>query len=294
MRRVAIVGFALSSRDKAPFTDPDVEIWGVNELYKAVPRIDVLFELHDRFWLTQKERNPDHLKWLQESTIPVYMLDHYEDIPKSIKFPIEPIVKEFGTYFTNSISYLIALAVYLRFDEIGIYGVDMATDSEYGTQRPSVEYFIGVAKGRGINVILPAECDLCKSMFMYGYHDNEITELAKKMKAREQELSGRIDQLSNQKTTTEAMLNQLLGARDDARYWARNWLYTAPGEQVRRAPEKTNIQFDERPSDEFISVFENHVNGRNPDSVVKLERLDDGTEVSEPPAEEPKGRKKKR
>ena len=272
-RRVAIVGFALSSRDKAPFTDPEVEIWGVNELYKAVPRIDVLFELHDRFWLTQKERNPEHLKWLQETSIPVYMLDHYEDIPRSIRFPIELIVKEFGTYFTNSISYLIALAIYLKFDEIGIYGVDMATDSEYGSQRPSVEYFIGVARGRGIDVILPAECDLCKTMHMYGYHDNEITELAKKVKAREQELQGRIQQLSQQKATTEAMLNQLLGARDDVLYWRRNWLYSTPGEQIERGTEKNILSFDEKPSDEFVDVFSQHVQARNPDNLVKLEHI---------------------
>lgn len=272
-RKVAIVGFALSSRDKAPFTDPDVEIWGVNELYKAVPRVDVLFELHDRFWLTQKERNPEHLKWLQETSIPVYMLDHYDDIPKSIRFPIEIITKEFGTYFTNSISYLIALAIYLKFDEIGVYGVDMATDSEYGSQRPSVEYFIGVAKGRGIDVIIPAECDLCKTMHMYGYHDNEITELAKKVKAREQELHGRIQQLSQQKETTEAMLNQLLGARDDVLYWRRNWLYSTPGEQVARGVEKNILSFDEKPGDEFVDVFSQHVQARNPDNLVKLEHI---------------------
>jgi hypothetical protein len=45
-KKVALVGFA-DSWKLAPFDDPTVDVWGLNELYKYVPRWDRWFELHD-------------------------------------------------------------------------------------------------------------------------------------------------------------------------------------------------------------------------------------------------------
>jgi hypothetical protein len=69
---------------------------------------------------------------------------------------------------------MIALAVYEGFKTIDIYGVDMAVGSEYGEQRPSCEYYIGIAKGKGIDIKLPAACDLLKSRFIYGFENDKI------------------------------------------------------------------------------------------------------------------------
>lgn len=38
----------------------------------------------------------------------------------------------------------------------------MAADDEYGYQRPNCEYLIGLARGRGIKVVIPDESPLCK------------------------------------------------------------------------------------------------------------------------------------
>lgn len=226
--KIAIVGYAPSSREKAPYDDKSWDIWGVNELYKIAPRVDVLFELHDKFWLTQKERNPKHLEWLKAAKIPIFMQEHYDDIPASVPYPKADIVNRFGTYFTNSISWMIALAVFVRPDEIGIWGVDMATEIEYQGQRPSVEYFIGWAQGAGIKVHLPAECDLLKSFFLYGYDDREITEMALKMRGRVQELDTRAKQYQANMASNQAAFNQMVGALDDTKYWMRTWVYGDP------------------------------------------------------------------
>jgi hypothetical protein len=97
------------------------------------------------------------------------------------------MVKEFGIqrtgmvspewrdgYFTNTISYMIALAIYEEFEVIEIYGVDMAVGTEYNEQRPSCEYYIGIAKGRGIDIKLPAACDLMKARHIYGFENDKI------------------------------------------------------------------------------------------------------------------------
>jgi hypothetical protein len=56
---------------------------------------------------------------------------------------------------------------------IGVFGCDYATGSEYGPQRGSAEYWLGVAEGRGVQVCLPPGCDLLnKPHLMYGYQSH--------------------------------------------------------------------------------------------------------------------------
>jgi hypothetical protein len=230
--KVAIVGFAPSSMGLAPFTDKSFEIWGVNDVYRVVPRVDVLFELHSYGLLTSKDKarvNGNHVEWLQNNkTVPVFMQRHYDDIPMSLPYPLEQVTDAFGRYFTNTISYEVALAILLGFKEIHLYGIDMATDSEYGDQRPSVEYFLGLAAGRGIKVYVPNECDLLKCWHLYGYEDVQAEQTAVRGKARLAELQNRINSYSQQELAARDAKNQMLGAADDSRYWLRNHQYNEP------------------------------------------------------------------
>lgn len=77
----------------------------------------------------------------------------YEEIPLSEPFPIEQCVKEFGwPYFTNTICYMIAYALLQKVKEIDIYGVNQAGSHEYTEERGGVEYWIGLANGRGVKM----------------------------------------------------------------------------------------------------------------------------------------------
>ena len=187
-KKIAIVGFA-GTKDLAPYADPSWEIWSVNNLYKFIPRTDRIFQLHTRESLQQDHHGmpgQEHLEYLQQATIPIIMQEHYEDIPASVAYPLEEMIEAYGiprigqehrkdAYFTNSVSFMLALAIYEGADVIGIYGVDMAVLSEYNEQRPSCEYYIGVAKGRGIEILLPTEADLLKTRWIYGYEDEKKT-----------------------------------------------------------------------------------------------------------------------
>ena len=190
--KVAIVGFA-GTRDQAPFNDPEFEVWTVNNLHNFVPRQDRIFQIHQRWEWQPAPGQPDHhgvtgehhIKYLQTCGIPVYGVDTYPDIPTSVRYPLEAIIEEFGVprtgrdngkdaYLTNSISFMIALAIYEGFKVIEIYGVDMAVGTEYNEQRPSCEYYLGIAKGRRIEVKIPASADLLKSRFIYGFEKEKI------------------------------------------------------------------------------------------------------------------------
>ncbi|MFH0957705.1 MAG: hypothetical protein V1897_03290, partial [Pseudomonadota bacterium] len=159
--KVAIVGFAPSSMADARvyFGDPAFEIWGINQLYIAFPAMAKhatrWFQIHTRREYDAAVRDHAHHKWLSEQTLfPIYMQGRDPEVPMSIPFPKDEIVNIFSRYFTNSISWEIALAIYEGFKEIHIYGVDMSTDAEYREQRPSCEYFVGWAKALGINVVI--------------------------------------------------------------------------------------------------------------------------------------------
>jgi hypothetical protein len=182
--KVAFVGFSTTTRHLAPFDLDTFEIWGVNNIYAYVPRIDVLFELHDKHEALTVKRHKDHYNWLKneakKQNIPVYMLAQYTEVPTSIAYPIKEIRAEFGDFFTTSIGYMLALAILMEYKEIHLYGIGAGDDAygEYIDQRENIAYYVGLARGRGIFVYIPPIATICKAPFLYGY---ENTNMAKRM-----------------------------------------------------------------------------------------------------------------
>lgn len=177
VKKVAIVGTAMTFKD-APYTDPSWELWGLNDHWNNMPRATRWFEAnYEAASVSPVSHQPNitRLDWLKKCPIPVYMEEAYKDVPMAVRYPFEEINDWVGeldpcgrNYFTNSVSYMIALAIYEGFDVIHLYGVDMAVGSEYEKQRPSCEFWLGVAKGLGIQLYIPDQSDLLKCMAPYG------------------------------------------------------------------------------------------------------------------------------
>lgn len=188
--KVAIVGFT-DHRDQALRLDPDEwEIWGLNELYRYMPveRFDRWFEVHDRAYLASDEDGRKHLEDLKGLDIPVYMQKCWGDIGPSVYFPARELTEVLGAeYFTNCPAWMIGLAIAMGYKAIHVYGVDMANDSELAYQRPCCEWWLGVARGMGIEIAVPPTSDLLKTFGLYGYKDVGH-ELAQKMQEREEYL----------------------------------------------------------------------------------------------------------
>ena len=226
--KVAIVGFA-GTKHLAPYDKPEeFEIWGMNDLFEHIPRWTRWFDIHDRElhkmdnYNTREGQKP-YIERLAALNCPVYMKEDYDIIPTSIKYPLELITEEYGlprienpaeksAYFTNSVSFMIALAVYEQFEEIWVYGVDMAVGSEYLEQRPSCEYYLGIAKGKGIPIYLPLESDLLKTRFIYGYEDEKKDAFDKKMEASISGMQERQAEIRRQREHFRDLDNQYIGA----------------------------------------------------------------------------------
>ena len=243
---MAIVGFAPDSRElvRQHYKDDDMDIWSLNELYMEMPdlaeRSDGWFQLHG--FEPHKVRDPDHPERLQLMTTTntdVYMWKKHRVVKDATEYPKDEILEMFDPYgegmcperverrerqyFTNSVSWMIALAIHKGYKEIYMYGVNMAQDQEFSHQRPSCEFFLGWARGKGIKVHLPIQSDLLMAWGIYGW--DEGTAFYQKMEKRKTELNQRIQQVMNQRlqhsneaTNFLAQEHQLRGALEDTAY----------------------------------------------------------------------------
>jgi hypothetical protein len=215
---IAIIGSHPGTRAEFDFNRSDADVWVFNEALKSdwCKRADAVFQLHQPvIWRSSTNRNdPKHYEWLQTTSVPVYMLDHFEDVPSSVKYPLDEIIADvFGNnqqipYFTSSIAYAIALAVYRGYKRIEIYGVEMETQTEYEHQRIGVAYWIGIAVGRGTEINFHS-----RTMFiepLYGYEGGTKIEI--------EHYQARVDELGklaiDARSDFEKALAQLNGALD--------------------------------------------------------------------------------
>ena len=118
-------------------------------------------------------------------------------------YPIEEISNKYEScFFTNTVSYMLAYALYIGVEEIDIYGVDMNLLDEYYMQRPSVLYWVGYLRANGVKVNVRNYMDLPSKI--YGYESNES-------------LRNKIEQhrkhafLHKENVTDEAQKNQYIG-----------------------------------------------------------------------------------
>ncbi len=236
MKKLAIIGTAPSSIHLAPYNNPDYEIWGLNGVYSYIDFANITnitrwFDIHSMecikeiYTSTHYAYGSGYLEWIKNLTIPIYMQEVFEEVPTSVKYPLEEILARFPRkYFTNSISWMLALAIYEGYEDISIYGVDMATASEYACQRPSCEYFIGYAEGLGVKVYLPDQSDLLKTPFLYGFEDEKKDFMKAKLLARKQELEQKKAEFQQQANQATAAINTYDGALQDIEYILGVWL----------------------------------------------------------------------
>jgi len=140
------------------------ECWGITQLIlrRHVTRV---IDLNDyTLWGPDEARDA---RWARQEAarngVPYIDRDNY---------PLKEIIEYFGTdYFSNTVDYAIALALYEGFTEIDLYGVNLSCLSEYIYLKAGVEYWIGRAQGMGAKVRAYGESSVLKTKDgkLYGY-----------------------------------------------------------------------------------------------------------------------------
>ncbi len=211
-RKVACVGFASNTLHLVPWTDPSFEVWSMNQGHlHCARRTDRHFEMHMPE-ATADIRDPDYLTFLKNCPIPIYMIQQYDEYPSSVRYPIEEALRLAGRdYFMSTVAFMMALAINEGFEEIHLYGINLAIGDEYFYEKPNAEYWIGKAEGMGIKVYVPSASSLLKQHRRYGYHVDARPQQSLKVL-----LQARINQYRSQAEQASNNLNLLVGAMREA------------------------------------------------------------------------------
>lgn len=174
--KVCIIGAGPTWRT-APWGDPTYEFWGINAFHrmKDPENYDRWFQLHLPGSGEGHIDDKDHKVFLEKRKWPIYMVRKFKEYPGSLAFPFWEVVDRccpaHRPYFTNTIDFLVCLAILERFDTIALYGVDFISDidDEYYKMRQSLEYYLGRAIEAGILLEIPADSALLKTDRVYGF-----------------------------------------------------------------------------------------------------------------------------
>jgi hypothetical protein len=222
--KIAILGSHPASNTLAPFGDVNWEIWSCSPHNYTLPRVDAWFELHS---LDRKfcPGNEPYIQTLQRHPR-VYIAVPDPRMPNGIVYPKDEVLSHYPqkhhTFFSSSVAWMAALAIEQRPDEIGFWGVDMSAGDEYEYQRPGCHYFMGVAEEMGIKITVPPQSDLLELHPPYAFKEQWRSYW--KMKARRQEVAGRIAALDQKIAQANDERLQLSGAMQSMTYEQNTWL----------------------------------------------------------------------
>jgi hypothetical protein len=137
----------------------DIEAWGVRQLIGKRPLAKV-FEMHLLENTIDDQRRSR--KKAEEMGIPYYTADNY---------PLDKIIKYFKTdFFSNSLCYAIALAIYEGVEKVDLYGINQVNEGVY--QKCGIDYWCGQVMGRGIGLTVNGRLSAVmktKDRLPYGY-----------------------------------------------------------------------------------------------------------------------------
>jgi hypothetical protein len=140
-------------------------IYGVNDACLRTPEVTHTFHMHDlkdfgKAGVTESSTKLMKLHCEKYPKMPLYTVRRYKDFPEAILYPLEEIIDHFKLpipYFTSGPEYMIAWAIREGFEDIYLYGLNMTVEKEYIDQKPGMEFWVGIALGKGIRVHLQHE-----------------------------------------------------------------------------------------------------------------------------------------
>ena len=180
VRKVALLGASPTSRHLAPFDDGEFEVWGMGPAWQddgqvileGYPRMrwDRWFEIHDMA-INDPSLGavdiPGFWEWLeaQGQHKPIYYRPPIYKGLQGREISWDKIKERHGTYFLDStVAWMMAFAydetLFPNLEEIGVYGIDFATEKERRVQKPGTYHFMQLFKMRGVKVHVPDESDM--------------------------------------------------------------------------------------------------------------------------------------
>lgn len=223
---VCLVGFASNTMKFYKQERRKADIWSVNfavTKHKISP-LKVLLELHDTNSLSKHPSFREHWKWLQKPhSFPIYMQEPHPLVPSAVKYPYEEaceltkgLIKggESVKYFTSSFDFLMALAILKGYENIKVYGYEMATETEYAYQRPGQTFWVGLALGLGKTVTFHENSEVFKSK-VYAYEGSQMIS-RQALEKLKQDLETQLNQTLGKQNHLGGQITEKLSSKQDA------------------------------------------------------------------------------
>jgi hypothetical protein len=141
------------------------ESWGLTQLLLRRP-VSLVIDMNvysDGRWGEQEKKEAERVRErCEKENIPFIGLENY---------PIKEVMDAFDTdYFSSTLDYAIALALYRGHDEINLYGVTMSF-SDYGKLKCGCDFWCGYAKGLGVKLTIHGATTVMQTTDgkVYGY-----------------------------------------------------------------------------------------------------------------------------
>ena len=190
-KELIILGMG-ASRRLCPFDRRDIPIWSCNTGYTQIAEMNgyvtKIFMSHEQHTkqIGEKDGKPVYgnaynlgvMNNLAKHGVQILNIHRIKKLKMSL-YPLKRIDRKFKAngFFSNTISYMLAYAIDKStkvvngriilhdkgFEKIKIYGVDMLTKDEYELEKGGIEYWIGYARGLGIEVEPCEGTALCKT-----------------------------------------------------------------------------------------------------------------------------------
>ena len=179
---VAVLGGPYAARELLKNHEPrDIDVWWLNTMWKLKdwddfePYITMYWDMHP-FYRMERRRQYDHIDWLTDPSFdaenelgyadkrnlydyPIMMRRKYARVPGSIGYPIRKVVEQLPhsnikNLFGCTHSWMMGLALYLGYDRIECYGVNLINPIESYLEKPSWAIWYGAALYNGVDVDL--------------------------------------------------------------------------------------------------------------------------------------------
>jgi len=163
------------------------ETWVINAL-GDVFQCDLIFHMDDvRIQEIRAAAKPESniaamCQWLKTSKTPIVTSRAHPDYPALVEFPLEDVLNHLGhDYFNSTAAYAVAFAIHIGVKKISLFGIDFTypnqSDAEKG--RACVEYWLGMARAKGIEISIPnvstlMDANVLPQARLYGYDTVDI------------------------------------------------------------------------------------------------------------------------
>jgi len=199
MKTVRLIGLGPSAVEAKPI-DNDTDTWGIQYTWQHW-KLDRAFVMDDEEWVVAKNHAftvpIDVEKEMRDTHIPIYSAKKWSNVDNTVAYPLDEILEHFKPvrYFMNSFAYMIALAIYEKYERIETYGMDLRYFSELGDEMKykrnwldethCAAFWAGVAIGRGIEFATTERSSLMKPLYpgdpsLYGYEASTLLQSQRK------------------------------------------------------------------------------------------------------------------